>query len=295
METIPAKSILARVQYPDWFGVDYNMNLYRGCSHGCIYCDSRSACYHNADFDRIKPKEEAIALLRGELKGRLRPGVVHSGSMSDPYNPLERDLTLTRQALALLAQHGFGFVAATKGTLVLRDIDLLQRVQAHAPVLINITITAAADDLAARIEPHAPPSSARFDALEKLSAAGIPSGVLLMPVLPFLTDTPDNLRRIVHRAADCGAIHIYGSAGVTVRTGQREYFFAQLDAIAPGVKAQYARSYGNAYQCSAPNAEALMTILAEACEARGLYYRMPDIIAAYQGRYANRQISLFDL
>ena len=184
MEYIPAKHLLHRSRSTEWFGIDHTMNLYRGCCHGCIYCDSRSSCYQNPDFDTVTAKADALRILRDDLARKARPALISMGAMSDPYNPFEKELNLTRHALELIDAYNCGVAAATKSDLIVRDIDVYQSIQRHSPVICKLTVTTADDGLAARIEPRAPSPSRRLAALEKLSGAGIFSGVLLMPVLP---------------------------------------------------------------------------------------------------------------
>ena len=298
VETVPAKTIVTRSKSgASWFGIDYNMNIYRGCSHGCIYCDSRSECYGIADFDRVRVKANALEIIRNDLSRKRRSGVVATGAMSDPYNPLEQELFLTRHALELLDAYGFGAAIATKSDLITRDIDVLHGIQEHSPVLCKMTVTACGDDLCAKLEPNAPPSSRRFQALQALSEAGIFCGILLMPVLPFLEDTEENVLGIVQKAGESGAKFIYPAFGVTLRQNQRDYFFQQLDKRFPGqgLKERYLRRFGNSYQCTSPNARVLWNLFSAACRKHGILYRMQDIIQGYrQGREA-RQMSLFDL
>ena len=168
MQTIPAKTIVTRTRSRWWFGTDYNMNLYRGCTHGCIYCDSRSSCYHNPDFDHIAVKENALAIVRDDLRRKVQRGVVATGAMSDPYNPLERKLGLTRHALELLSAYGFGVAVDTKSDLVSRDADVLAEIAAQMPALVKFSITTADPDLAARLEPGA------AEAIAQLRSAGLP-------------------------------------------------------------------------------------------------------------------------
>lgn len=294
MQTIAAKSILTRVQWgQQWFGVDYNMNIYRGCCHGCIYCDSRSDCYRNPEFDIVKAKQSAIGLLRAELRSRTIKGVVATGAMSDPYNPLEAENALTRQALELLARHGFGAAIATKSDGVVRDIDVLRSIQAHAPVLIKITITSAEDVLCKRLEPHASLTSARLQAIESLAKAGIFCGVLLMPVLPFITDHAANLCKIVRLASDHGARFVYLGLGVTLRDGQRTYFYQQLEQKFLGLKEKYMRTFGNMHHCAPPQAQALWQVFVGECQRQGMLYRMEEIIDAYKRPFLQEQIGMF--
>ena len=186
MEYVPAKHLLHRSRSTEWFGTDHIMNIYRGCCHGCLYCDSRSDCYRLEEFDRVQAKADALRILRDDLARKARPAFICTGAMSDPYNPFEEDLELTRHALELIDAYGCGVAVATKSDLIVRDIDILTAIQGHSPVMCKLTITTADDALAAKLEPHAPPPTRRLAALERLSGAGLFAGVLLMPVLPFL-------------------------------------------------------------------------------------------------------------
>lgn len=293
IEYIEAKSIVQRVKGGGWFGTDYNMNIYRGCSHGCIYCDSRSECYRDERFETVKVKRDALRIIRDDLARKVRSGVVATGAMSDPYNPLERELELTRHALELLSAYDFGVAIDTKGTLIIRDIDLLCEIKRRRPVLIKVTITAADDALAKEVEPRAPTSSARFQALKELAKTGIFCGVLLMPVLPYLTDNLHNIREIIRHTAQCGAKFIYPAFGMTLRDRQRSYYYAQLDNIRPGLSEKYQKKYGARYNCTAPGAAALYNEFAAQCERAGLLYKMRDIVNAYKQGYAESQLSFF--
>ncbi len=293
MEYLPAKTIVTRTRDTAWFGCDYNMNIYRGCSHGCIYCDSRSSCYGIADFDTVHAKADALRIIRDDLRRKVRRGVVATGAMSDPYNPQEEAHQLTRHALELLAAYGFGVAIATKSTLITRDLDILQEIKRFMPVLAKLTITTTDDALARRIEPGAPPPSARLSALHALTDAGIFSGILLMPVLPFLTDSTAQVLSVVEAAARVGARFIYPAFGMTLRSGMREYFYAKLDAQFPGLREQYERQYGSRYFCPAPRAKQLWSAFAAACDKHGILYQMPDIIRAYKLGYDYEQLTLF--
>lgn len=295
METVPAKTIVTRTKDSGWFGIDYNMNIYRGCCHGCIYCDSRSDCYHIDDFDTVKAKERALEIIRDDLRHKVKRGVVGTGAMSDPYNPFERTEQLTRHALELLSAYGFGAAIATKSDLITRDIDVLQEITSQSPVLCKITVTTCDDALASRVEPHAPPPTARFAAIRELSGAGLFTGVLLMPVLPFLEDTPDNVRDIVHMAAESGARFIYPAFGMTLRANQRDWYYDKLDALFPGqgLRQAYEKRYGGAYECRSPQAAALWKLFTEECGRCGLLYKMQEIIRAYKIGYESEQLRLF--
>lgn len=295
METIPAKSIVNRTKDPSWFGTEYNMNIYRGCCHGCIYCDSRSDCYHNDGFDQVKAKADALRVIRDDLARKAKPGVVGTGSMSDPYNPFEEELLLTRRALTLLEAYGFGAAIATKSGLIVRDIDVLSSINRTMPVICKITVTTCDEALAARVEPRAPSPSRRLEAVERLSAAGLFTGILMMPILPFLEDSPENVRDIVDRAADAGARFIYPAMGMTCRAGQREYFYRKLEECFPGqgLAERYQRRYGPRYECASPKARALWEVFQKACGRRGLLYSMKRIVAASRRGREIDQLSLF--
>ncbi len=292
MQTIPAKTIVTATKNgPGWFGARYNMNIYRGCCHGCIYCDSRSECYRNDAFDTVQSKEDALRVIRDDLRRKAQPGVVSTGAMSDPYNPFEEKEQLTRHALELIAAYGFGIAIATKSGLVVRDIDVLGEIKENSPVLCKLTLTTTDDALARKIEPHAPAPSARLDAIARLSEAGLPTCVLLMPVLPWITDSADNIRSIVRRAKEAGAKYIYPALGVTLRDRQRAYFYDALDREFPGLREKYVKRYGNRYSCAAPDVRALWEVFVGECDASGIFYRMSDITRNYQRGYGDRQLS----
>jgi DNA repair photolyase len=296
MEYIPAKTIVTRTKSTAWFGASYNMNIYKGCCHGCIYCDSRSDCYRVDDFDRVRAKENALEIIRDDLRRKIKTGVVATGSMSDPYNPFEQTLMLTRHALELLDAYGFGAAIATKSDRITRDIDVLQNIREHSPVLCKITITTCDDALAQKIEPYAPTPSARFDAIRTLSKAGLFTGILLMPILPFLEDSTENVTGIVQRAAENGARFVYPAFGVTLRQNQRAYFLKKLDECFPGqgLRAQYERQFGDRYQCASPRVRTLWGAFTQACNQYGILYKMPDIIAVSRLGYESTQLR-FDL
>lgn len=294
MQTIPAKTIVTNTKNSaGWFGARYNMNIYRGCPHSCIYCDSRSECYCNDDFDTVYAKQDALRIIRDDLRRKTRPGVVSTGAMSDPYNPFERTEQLTRHALELLAAYGFGVAVATKSDLICRDTDVLREIHAGAPVLCKLTVTTADDALAGIIEPHAPSPSARLDALARLSEAGLPTCILLMPVLPWITDSEENILTLVRRAKEAGVPFIYPAFGLTMRDRQRAYFYRQLDRAFPGLKHKYIARYGTRYQCASPHARQLWEVFTRACDEAGILYQMRDITRRYQRGYDCGQLSFF--
>lgn len=295
METISTKTILSTRKDPSWFGTDYNMNLYKGCCHGCIYCDSRSDCYQISEFDTVRAKENALTILASELHSKTKTGVIGTGAMSDPYNPYEAVHCLTGQALELVDRYGFGIAIATKSSLITRDIEILKRIKTHSPVLCKITITCSEDELSSRLEPGVCVSSERFQAVKNLTDEGIFTGILMMPLLPYLTDTSENVLQIIHKAKECGARFIYPMFGLSLRSGQREYMYDKLTELFPDqrLKDAYIRLYGANYVCRSPREKELRQIFASECNRLGILYRMDDIIHAYRKDYEYRQLSLF--
>lgn len=291
METIPTKNMLIRTKNDFWFSTDYTMNIYRGCSHGCIYCDSRSECYGIADFNRVRAKENALLILSDNLRRKKLKGVIGTGSMSDPYNPLEQKYQLTRQALELFKTYGFGAAIATKSPLVTRDKDLLKTIQKHSPVIVKLTITCAEDALAKIIEPRVAPTSERFTAIKELSENDIFAGILLMPILPFINDTVDNIKKIVALAAQHGAQFIYPAFGMTLRDQQRLFFYDQLDRHFPGIKKEYLKHFGNQYHCTSPNAKLLWSTFTRECQRHQILYQMSDIVTQYKLKHGGQQLS----
>jgi DNA repair photolyase len=295
MELIPAKTIISGY-HPNttWFGNNFNMNIYKGCSHGCIYCDSRSECYQVENFDEVRAKENALILIERELKSKRKRGIIGTGAMSDPYNPLEKEFKLTRGALELIDRYGFGISIATKSDLISRDIDILKAISAHSPVIVKMTITTADDILCKKIEPNVAVSSARFAAINKLSRAGIFVGILLMPLLPYIEDTEENISSIIKLAHENGAKFIFPAFGVTLRQNQRAWYYSKLDEHFPSLKEKYIKNYGSAYECGSPKAKELWALFQVECDKRGILYKMDDIIKGSKQGYEDAQISLFD-
>ena len=295
MEFIKAKTILAKVNYgSSWYGVDYNMNLYRGCPHGCIYCDSRSNCYHIDNFDIPSGKENALLILENELSKKHDHGVVGIGSMSDTYNPLEKEYEQTRGALKLLSKYNFGVSIDTKSDLILRDLDILKEINSKNNVIIKFTITTPNDELSKIIEPHVCVSSKRFAAIKTLSDNGIFTGIMMNPVLPFITDKKEDIIKLVKLAHESGAKFIQTYMGMTLRENQRDYYYAKLDKSFPELKEKYISYYGNKYNCPVPNYKNLYKVFTDECDKYGILYNMHDIITAYKKELKkNEQISLF--
>jgi DNA repair photolyase len=275
IKEIEARTLLSTVRQPDpWFGLKYNLNLYRGCQHQCIYCDSRSECYRIEDFSDILVKANAVELLRKELPRKRVKGTIGFGAMNDPYMPIEAERQLTRQALEIIAGCQFPVHIITKSDLVLRDIDLLQQIS-RTYAAISLTITTADDALAKKLEPGAPSPTRRFAAMRRLADAGILTGVTLMPVLPFIEDSEDSIRSLITLAAENGARYILSAFGVTLRDRQRDWYYRHLDRFFPGLRERYEKAYGERYGCSSPNAGRLERLTQKLCTQFGIPRRMP--------------------
>lgn len=275
------------------------MNLYRGCSHGCIYCDSRSTCYQmNHAFEDIEVKSNAIALLEDALKRKRTKCMLGTGSMTDPYIPLESEIGNVRKALALADKYGFGFTLITKSTRVLRDIDLLKAINEKTKCVVQMTLTTYDEGLCKKLEPNVSTTKERFEALMQLRDAGIPTVVWLCPILPFINDTEDNIRGILRY---CVEAKVYGvicfGMGLTLREGNREYFYSQLDRLFPNMKERYIRSFGNQYQVNSPNHPALMKLFHQICEENGIIHdnrKIFSYLSTFEEKQDSLQLSLFD-
>ena len=289
IKEITAKVLLNSVRQPDdWFGLKYNMNLYRGCQHQCIYCDSRSACYQIENFSDVLVKANAIDLLRDELSRKRVKGTIGTGSMNDPYMPIEAQRKLTRQALQVIAEFHYPVHIITKSDLVLRDLDILCEInQVYAAV--SITITSADDILGKKVEPGAPRVSERFKAIQILAENGIKTGVTLMPVLPFLEDNLDNIHQVVFRAHEAGAEYIIPSFGMSLRDRQREYYYQKLDQHFPGLRGKYEQNFGYQYHVPADNTLNLERKFQDWCAEFGIATRMPR----YSPQQGNQMQLLF--
>jgi DNA repair photolyase len=276
IKDITAKTLLSSSKQPDsWFGIKYTMNLYRGCQHQCIYCDSRSECYQIENFADILVKVNAIDLLRDELPRKRTIGTVGTGSMNDPYMPIEATRNLTGQALRVIADDHFPVHVITKSDLVLRDLDTLKQIsQTYAAVTFTITTTD--DALGKKVEPGAPLVSQRLKAMKTLADNGILTGVTMMPILPFIQDSEENVRAIVDQAHAHGAKYIVAAFGMTLRDRQRAYYYDKLDRLFPGVRQKYERAFGEKYSASTNNARKLEGIFRDECKRWGIATRMPQ-------------------
>lgn len=275
------------------------MNLYRGCLHGCIYCDSRSECYcMDHDFEDVEVKANAIELLEDKLKRKRTKCILATGSMSDPYIPLENELKQVRKALELAYKYGFGFTLITKSNRVLRDLDLLTAINNKTKCVVQMTLTTCDEDLCKKIEPNVCTTKERVATLKKLHEAGIPTVVWLCPILPFINDTKENIKGILDY---CIEAKVYGiicfGMGVTLRQGNREYFYQQLDRLFPGMKEKYIKTYGMNYQLNSPNNNELMKLFHQTCQDNGIVHDNNQIFA-YLKKFENKheviQLSLFD-
>ena len=290
MHYVTAKGILS---------ASNGMNLYRGCSHGCIYCDSRSRCYHMEHrFEDIEVKENAIPLLEAALKRKREKCMLATGSMTDPYIPLEEKLCYVRKALSLADRYGFGFTLITKSDRVLRDLDLLKSINEKTKAVVQMTLTTIDDALCKKIEPNVSTTSQRIAVLKTLRDAGIPTVVWLSPILPFINDTQENVRGIIDA---CAEAKVYGilcfGMGLTLREGNREYFYHQLDRHFPGLKEKYMETFGLQYAVTSPRNEELMKLFHNLCQAYGIVHSNGQIfeyLRTFEDKTGAEQLSLFD-
>jgi len=274
----------------------YGMNIYRGCSHGCIYCDSRSKCYQfSHSFEDIEVKQNAPDLLEKALRSKRKKCMIGTGSMSDPYMHCENELQLTRKCLEVILRHGFGAAVQTKSDRILRDIDLLGEINKKTKCVVQITLTTFDDGLCSIVEPNVCSTKRRIEVLEKMRAHGIPTVVWLTPILPFLNDTDENVAAILRECVRTGVKGIICfDMGLTLREGSREYFYAALDKHFPGLKERYIQQYGNAYTLPSPKSRKLMDLFYRTCEENGILSN-PDECFRYMGAFPekNPQMSLF--
>lgn len=287
---VQAKTILNRNKHPSgWFGVEYNMNIYRGCQYGCIYCDSRSDCYRIENFNDITVKVNAPELLQKELARKRKRGTIGTGAMSDPYIPLEKQYNLTGKCLEIISHYRYPVNICTKSNLILRDIELLEKIN-EVYTCIAFTITTTDDELAPKIEPYAPLPSERLKAMGILSSLGIQTGVLMMPLLPFIEDNEENIENIVKKSASYGASFIIPSFGMTLRDGQRLYYYDKLDEHFPGLRERYERRFKNSYSCGVNNYIKLKKLFHQWCKKYDISTKMPS----YHQKVSNTQMSFFN-
>ncbi|MCR4732500.1 MAG: radical SAM protein [Lachnospiraceae bacterium] len=292
MHFVEAKGILTGS------GGHYGMNIYRGCTHGCIYCDSRSRCYQfDHAFEDIEVKQNAPELLEAALRSKRKRGMIGTGAMSDPYMHCEEQLRLTRRCLEIILQYGFGATVLTKSDRILQDIDLLDEINKKAKCVVQVTLTTYDDDLCRIIEPAVCNTRRRIEVLEEMQKRGIPTIVWLCPILPFINDTEENIERIL---SECVGVGVKGilcfGMGLTLREGDREYYYAALDRHFPGLKQKYIATYGNAYELPSPNQNVLMKKFMSVCRERDLLCT-PEECFDYLHELPEKyeQMSMFDM
>ncbi|MBO4411899.1 MAG: radical SAM protein [Lachnospiraceae bacterium] len=253
-------------------GGRHGMNIYCGCTHGCIYCDSRSRCYgFTHDFEDIEVKQNAPELLEKALRAKRRKCMIGTGSMSDPYMHCEEKLRLTRKCLEVILKYGFGVAIQTKSDRILQDIDLLEEINRSAKCVVQMTLTTYDDSLCRILEPNVCNTKRRIEVLSAMQERGIPTVVWMTPILPFINDTEENITAILNECAKAGVKGIIDfGMGLTLREGDREYYYAALDRYFPGLKKRYMERYGNAYELPSPNAKELTDILHHFCKENGI-------------------------
>lgn len=291
MHFVTAKSILSSTN---------GINLYRGCSHGCIYCDSRSKCYHmEHNFEDIEIKENAIDLLEYALKHKRKKCMIGTGFMADPYIPLEMEIGNVRKALSLIYKYGFGVTILTKSDLILWDLDLLQKINEKTKCVVQITLTTYSEDLCQKIKPNVSTTKARFKVLKKLQELKIPTIVWLTPILPFINDTEDNICGILDM---CIEAKVYGiicfGMGLTLREGNREYFYKPLDLLFPCLKEKYIQTYKNQYIIESPNTKDLMGLFCQKCSKNGIIHNNKQIfqyLNTFEEKNSATQLDLWSL
>ena len=284
-------------QYKTILSPHNGMNIYRGCSHGCIYCDSRSKCYQmDHDFEDIEVKTDAPRMLAAQLQAKRKKCMVGTGAMTDPYIPLEGELRFTRRCLEVIDKFGFGLAIQTKSNGILRDLDLLKSINARTKCVTQMTLTTYDEDLCRIVEPNVCTTRARFEVLQIMRDNGIPTVVWLSPLLPFINDDEENLRGILDY---CIQAQVYGiinfGMGLTLREGNREYFYRKLDEHFPGLRQKYQRKYGNRYEVISDNHDKLMRILRGECQKHNIYCNNDEIfkyMSAFEEKQREEQMRL---
>ena len=275
------------------------MNLYRGCTHGCIYCDSRSTCYRmNHDFEDIEVKLKADELLEYTLKRKRTKSMIATGSMTDPYVPIEKELQLTRRCLNQIERFDFGIVIQTKSNLIMRDIDILEKINRKTKCVVCMTLTTFDEELCKVIEPNVCTTRERFEVLMEMKKRNIPTIVWLTPILPFINDTEENIRGILDYCVQAGVHGIINMGmGLTLRSGSREYFYKMIDEKFPGLKKKYMETYQDSYELLSPENEKLTKIFTEICDENQIVHDREELFR-YMREYKNKtmgtQLSIFD-
>ena len=290
MHEVEAKHILS---------AQNGMNIYRGCSHGCIYCDARSTCYQmNHAFEDIEVKKNAPELLESALRSKRKKCVIGTGAMCDPYLHIEKELRLTRRCLELIDEYGFGLAIQTKSDMILRDLDLLKSINRKSKCVVQMTLTTYDEDLCKIVEPNVCTTARRIEVLDIMREEGIPTVVWMTPILPFINDTQENILGLLEA---CRKTQVYGiiifQLGLTLRDGNRQYYYAKLDQHFPGLKERYKRVYGNAYELPVPEQKELMKLIRQKCDESGIVCDEAKIFQymhEYEDKQAGKQLTLFD-
>ena len=290
MHEVEAKHILS---------AQNGMNIYRGCSHGCIYCDARSTCYQmNHAFEDIEVKKNAPELLESALRSKRKKCVIGTGAMCDPYLHIEKELRLTRRCLELIDEYGFGLAIQTKSDMILRDLDLLKSINRKSKCVVQMTLTTYDEDLCKIVEPNVCTTARRIEVLDIMRGEGIPTVVWMTPILPFINDTQENILGLLEA---CRKTQVYGiiifQLGLTLRDGDRQYYYAKLDQHFPGMKERYKRVYGNAYELPVPEQKELMKLVRQKCHESGIVCDEAKIFRymhEYEDKQAGKQLTLFD-
>ncbi|SDB49946.1 DNA repair photolyase [Pseudobutyrivibrio sp. YE44] len=292
MHFVDAKGILTTS------GGHCGMNIYRGCTHGCVYCDSRSKCYQFTHlFEDIEVKQNAPELLEKALRSKRKKCMIGTGAMSDPYMHCEEELKLTRKCLEIILENGFGLAIQTKSDRILRDIDLLEEINKNTKCVVQMTLTTYDDELCSILEPNVCNTKRRIEVLEKMQERGIPTVVWLTPILPFINDTEENITAILNECARVGVKGVIDfGMGLTLREGDREYYYEALDKHFPRMKERYIKEYGNAYELQSPNAQMLTRVFKNICKSNGIM-STPSECFEYMQEFPEKyqQMSLFDL
>lgn len=288
------------VKYKGILSAKNGMNLYRGCTHGCIYCDSRSKCYRmDHSFEDIEVKENAVELLESALKNKRKKCMIGTGAMTDPYIPEEMKIGNVRKSLELIYKYGFGITLHTKSNRILRDIDLLKRINEKTKCVVQMTLTTYDEEMCKKVEPNVCTTKERFEVLKTMRDEGIPTVVWLSPVLPFINDTKENISGILDY---CIEAQVYGiicfSMGLTLRDGNREYFYRQLDRLFPGLKEKYIKYYGDQYIADSPDNSELMDFFYRKCSSNGIICdnnKIFEYLFGFEQKCDMAQLSLWDM
>ena len=275
------------------------MNLYRGCTHGCIYCDSRSKCYRmNHDFEDIEVKLKADELLEHTLRRKRTKGMIMAGALTDPYVPIEEELQITRRCLNQIERFDFGLAIQTKSNLIMRDIDILDKINRKTKCVVGITMTTYDEELCKKLEPNVCTTKERFSVLLALKERGIPTIVWMNPILPFINDDMDNVKGIMKYCIDAGVYGIMNDGmSLTLRPGSREHYYEQLDRLFPGMKERYIETYGEAYELASPNKDELMSYFRKTFDENNIVHDREELLRfmrEYKNKTLGTQMTIYD-